>query len=313
MCQGLSQCSAVCYTVPMIVSVSRRCDIPRFQFKWFMGRLNAGFVNAVNPFNARQIKRVSLVPGRGMKPEAINPEAANPEAVKAEGAKPEDGLDALVFWTRDPRNVLANAEELEKRGVPYYIMVTVTGYPDILEPSMVRTQKVLRAMKELAQKIGPDRVIWRYDPVLLSSVTDEDFHRGNFNMLAQSLSGSVRRVIVSVYSEYKGSVQRLGALERMGALRMIKAGANLGELLADLAQSAGAAGMEIQSCAAKEDYSQFGIKAGACIDAALIGKLWGLEFSGKDKNQRPHCLCCKSVDIGGYRICDAHCVYCYAW
>ncbi|MCL2443501.1 MAG: DUF1848 domain-containing protein, partial [Treponema sp.] len=73
------------------------------------------------------------------------------------------------------------------------------------------------------------------------------------------------------------------------------------------------AGMEIQSCAEKEDYSLFGIKPGACIDASLIEKLWGIELGGKDKNQRPNCLCCKSVDIGAYGICSAGCVYCYAW
>jgi hypothetical protein len=71
--------------------------------------------------------------------------------------------------------------------------------------------------------------------------------------------------------------------------------------------------MEIQSCALKEDYSSLGIKPGACIDPALIGRLWGLEFKGKDKNQRPNCLCCQSVDIGTYGVCEAHCVYCYAW
>jgi hypothetical protein len=282
------------YNGLMIVSVSRRCDIPRFQFKWFMGRLDAGFAEAVNPFNARQIRRVPLVPARP-------------------GMKQEDGVDVFVFWTRDPRNILTNAEELEKRGFPFYVMVTVTGYPLELEPSMVRTGKVLAAIRELARKIGPERVIWRYDPILLSSITDEDFHRRNFNALAQNLSGSVRRVIISLYSEYKGAKQRLEVLKNLGVLQMIDSSAGLGDLLADLAQLAGAAGMEVQSCAQKEDFSLYGIKPGACIDGTLINKLWGLEFTGRDKNQRPNCLCCQSVDIGSYRICGAHCVYCYAW
>ena len=276
----------------MIVSVSRRCDIPRFQFKWFMERLNAGFVETVNPFNANQIRRVSLVPRR-------------PEM------KPEDGVDVFIFWTRDPRNILSGAVELEKRGFPFYVMVTITGYPVELEPSMIRTEKVLTAIHELVRIIGPERIIWRYDPVLVSSVSDEDFHRKNFTALARSLSGSVRRVIVSAYSEYRGSKQRLEALEKLGVLRIIDA--DIAGLFSGLAKTAQSAGMEIQSCASKDDYSPYGIKQGACIDAELIGKLWGMEFSGKDKNQRPHCLCCQSVDIGSYRICAAHCVYCYAW
>ncbi|HCC36764.1 MAG TPA: hypothetical protein DEQ14_03630, partial [Treponema sp.] len=94
----------------MIVSVSRRCDIPRFQFDWFMERLEAGFVEVANPFNAGQIRRVSLLP-------------------KEAGMKLEEGVDAFVFWTRDPRNILANADELTRRGFPFYVMTTLTGYP----------------------------------------------------------------------------------------------------------------------------------------------------------------------------------------
>jgi len=278
----------------MIVSVSRRCDIPRFQFKWFMGRLDAGFCEVVNPYNCRQIKRVSLVPA-------------------AEKMEPEDGVDVIVFWTRDPRQILAAADELTGRGFRFYVMVTITGYPLVLEPSMVSTSKVLAAMKELAKKIGTDRVIWRYDPVILTNVTDGVFHRTNFDSLAQELEGSVRRVIISIYDEYKEPKKRLDAREKFGELKMLDTGDVLPRLLTGFAKSAEAAGMEIQSCAEKEDFSSFGIKGGACIDTALINRLWGIEFGGKDKSQRPNCLCCKSVDIGTYGICDAHCVYCYAW
>jgi hypothetical protein len=270
----------------MIVSVSRRCDIPRFQFDWFMGRLNDGFAEAVNPFNAHQKKRVSL--------------------------RPED-VDLFVFWTRDPRKILENAEELICRGFSFYVMVTVIGYPPSLEPSMVQTSKVLAAMRELADKIGAERVIWRYDPVILTSITDKTFHCANFDALAQKLSGCVQRVIISLYDEYRGAKQRLAGLEGLGELTMLDTGTDLADMLTAMAKSAKDAGMEIQSCAEKEDFSPFGIKPGACIDAALVERICGREVGGKDKNQRPNCLCCKSVDIGAYGICGAHCVYCYAW
>ena len=278
----------------MIVSVSRRCDIPRFQFDWFMERINAGFVDVTNPYNSRQIKRVPLVPA-------------------GEGVKPEDGVDIFVFWTRDPRRILVNADVLAERGFIFYVMVTVTGYPDALEPDMPFAPEVLTDMKELARKIGAERVIWRYDPILITSITDEDFHRRNFNEMALELSGSVRRVIISIYDEYREAKMRLFELGRKGKLRMPDTGGDLSGLLADLAKSAKAAGMEMQSCAEEEDFSSLGIKPGACISADLIKKLRGLEFSGKDRNQRPNCLCCKSVDIGVYNTCEARCVYCYAW
>ena len=274
----------------MIVSVSRRCDIPRFQFPWFMERLRAGSCETANPFNRNLIKNVSLLEG---------------------------DVDLFVFWTRDPRNILANADELNDAGFRFYVMVTVTGYPIQLEPSMANQKKVLNAMKELAKKIGPDRVIWRYDPVLLTNISNADSHRANFDFMAQKLAGSVRRVIISIYDEYKGSKKRLDAMEKFGGLQLMDTGI-LPDLLRGFAQSANAAGMEIQSCARKEDFSPYGIKPGACIDIELINKLWPCRFnnwagSGKDKNQRPYCLCNKSVDIGAYGICNAHCVYCYAW
>jgi hypothetical protein len=283
----------------MIISASRRCDIPRFQFDWFMERLDAGFVEVANPFNAAQVRRVPLLPGGGSGAAAV---------------------DAFVFWTRDPGPLLARAEELTARGVPFYVMVTVTGYPAALEPNMPPAEAVCAAMGELARKIGGRRVIWRYDPVFISSVTDEPFHRRNFSALADRLRGSVHRVIVSLYDEYAGARRRIAALKKAGALHMPHTAAaadaalpaETRRLLADIAECAHAASMEIQSCAEAENLEPLGITAGACIDGELIRELWGIETKGRDNNQRPHCRCAKSVDIGRYGNCPAGCVYCYA-
>jgi len=270
----------------MIISISRRCDIPRFKFDWFMERLNEGFVDAVNPYNPRQIKRVSLV---------------------------KDDVEAFVFWTRDPKHILANVKELEDRGYPFYVMVTVTGYPNALEPNQASVLEVLESMKELSQKIGKERVIWRYDPIILTDITDDEFHCRNFKKLSQDLSGYVKRVIISIYDEYKKAAKRLNELESEGKLKLLDMEFdNLYGNLLDFKESASAADMEIQSCAEKEDFSSIGIKPGACIDAALIEKICGKEIKGKDKYQRPNCLCCKSTDIGAYKTCEANCAYCYA-
>ena len=259
-----------------------------------MERIRVGIVETTNPFNRHQVKRIPLVPIK-------------------KGMKDEEGVDAFVFWTREPSKILNNADELTERGFPFYVMVTITGYPNVLEPSIPAVAKVLESTKKLGQKIGQDRVIWRYDPVILTSITDENFHRKNFNNLSQNLAGSVKRVIVSMFDEYKEAKKRLERLEENNLLQLLDNCNVTSQLFTDFAGSAGSAGMEIQSCAKKEDFSEAGIKPGACIDAALITKLCGTELKGKDKNQRPNCLCCKSVDIGAYGICAAHCVYCYAW
>jgi len=290
----------------MIISVSRRCDIPGFQFDWFMNKIREGVVEAVNPYNRNQVKRIPLIPARGL------PAGLTERSFK-DGVSAEEGVDAIVFWTRNPQKILNNIDELLERGFFFYVMVTLTGYPNTLEPSMTRTSKVINAMKELSKKIGAEKVIWRYDPVIFTNVTDENFHRRNFSDLAFKLSGSVRRVIISLYDEYREPKKRLDAAEKFSDLKMLDIGGNVYNLLAEFAKCAQAHGMEIQSCAEKEDFSSVGINRGACIDAALLENLFGVKLGGKDKNQRPNCLCCKSVDIGVYGTCPAGCVYCYAW
>jgi len=282
----------------MIVSVSRRCDIPRFKFDWFMEKLNKRFVDVVNPFNAAQIKRVPLV-------------------LIKEGMKQEEGVDAFVFWTRDPKYILSNADVLTQRGFPFYVMVSLTGYPGVLEPNQAPVPEVINSMKELSRKIGSERVIWRYDPVILTNITNDEFHRRSFKNISQDLSGYVDRVIISIFDEYQGAMKRLSAMEKNGKLIMYNNDINNNSfygILLDLCECATDAKMEMQSCAEKFDFQSIGIKIkpGACIDAALIEKICGAQ-TVRDKNQRHDCLCSKSIDIGAYGTCAAHCAYCYAW
>ena len=293
----------------MIISVSRRCDIPGFAFDWFLKKLDEGFVEVRNPFNPLQIKSVSL-----------NPPAA--------GLPQENTAEVFAFWTRDPSSINTHAFELGKRGYGFYVMTTLTSYPAVLEPLVLPAEKAIRAIKELALKITPDRVIWRYDPVFLSDITDSEFHKRNFTCLAAQLKGSVNRVIVSVYDEYGRAEKRLLALENGKILRK-QAHYYIGpagkktlhpevrKILAVLADIAASNGMEMQSCA-EEDLSDCQIKPGACIDADYIAGLFGekmpgLKNLGKDQGQkRPFCRCAKSTDIGSYGSCPAGCVYCYA-
>jgi hypothetical protein len=205
-------------------------------------------------------------------------------------------------------------------------MVTLTGYPEILEPNPPSRPGVIAAMKALA-KTG---VVWRYDPILLTTVTGPEYHRRNFAVLAAALEGAVNRVIISVYDDYAGSRRRLAGLSRAEpgfALfphyddggRILP---ELRQLLAELAATAHRHGITPQSCAEAEDLSELGIKPGACIDPGLVETLCsggrlpaglsGKGLSAKDKNQRPHCLCAESIDIGTYGDCPAGCVYCYA-
>jgi hypothetical protein len=198
-------------------------------------------------------------------------------------------------------------------------MATLTAYPQVLEPDMPRREGVIAAMRELGERIGPERVIWRYDPLFLSTITDREFHIGNFRALVRALEGRVRRVIISFYDEYPRVRRRISRLEGAGVFRMLPFYDDKGlvlpgvrDLLGVMAGEAGKAGMGIQTCAEGEDLGSLGIGAGSCIDGELIYKLWGIKAGVRDRNQRPRCRCVSSVDIGAYGSCPGGCVYCYA-
>jgi hypothetical protein len=275
----------------MVISVSRRGDIPRFQFEWFLERLAEGFVDVANPFNRNQVRRVSLSPGHAQ---------------------------VLVFWTRDPSALLVYGKNLENLGYKWYVMTTLTGYPPPLEANPPDKTLVLKVLRELSGCFGAGRVLWRYDPVLLSSVTTRDFHLANFKSLSRALKGAVTKVIISGYDEYTRAKRRMERLESRGGFSLLpmRDGAlcflpEVRELLGELSSIAREEGMSMQCCAEKEDLSSLGISGGACIDRDFIRGEWGIELTGR-ANQRRHCRCAPSIDIGSYGSCEAFCAYCYA-
>lgn len=250
-----------------------------------MERIRAGFCVVSNPFNPKQVSRVSLVP---------------------------DDVDAIVFWTRNLRPLIPHLRELDGMGYKYYFLYTITGYPRVLEPNTPDTSKAVATFQELAGIVGRERVIWRYDPILISNLTPVSYHMENFGGLVSELRTSTERVIVSLVDDYRHSRKRLASI---GASPMEIGPENLefGKLFESMASQAHAAGLEITSCAEDIDLTPYGIHPGKCIDSAHIRRVLGIDVSHeKDKNQRKTCGCVKSKDIGQYDTCTHGCVYCYA-
>jgi hypothetical protein len=284
----------------MIVSASRRTDVPAFYPDWLMGRIDAGYCLVRNPFNARSLRRVSLDPA---------------------------DVDFLVLWTRDPRPLAARLSEIQARGLRFYVQMTITGYPAAIEPGAPPLDEALDAFRDISDRIGSGRVLWRYDPILLAEGLGADYHRRVFERIASALEGRTERVTLSVVDEYAGTASRLAAAGFPGLGFEV---ADYGPLLADIAAIARSRGMRPLACAEKADLRSLGIEAGACIDAALAASLWGgassagwghgslgfadgdMRKATKDPGQRGACLCAKSVDIGAYGTCPRGCAYCYA-
>jgi hypothetical protein len=222
----------------MIVSASRRTDIPAFYPDWLMGRIEAGYCFVRNPFDARKRRRVSLEPA---------------------------DLDFLVLWTRDPRPLARRLREIEARGIRFYVQMTLTGYPRSMEPGAPPLPEAVDALCDLSDRIGADRALWRYDPVILAKSLDQDYHLRAFERIAASLEGRARRVTLSVVDEYSGTSSRLAA----GFAGLSFDVSEYESLLAGLAAIARSRGMLPVACAEETDLRRLGIEAGACIDAEL--------------------------------------------
>jgi DNA repair photolyase len=272
----------------LIISASRRTDIPAFYASWLLNRLRAGYVSSVNPYNRTQVRRISL--------------------------KPED-VDVIVFWTKNPTPLLPYLDEIDQMGLRYYFHFTLNDYPRILEPGMPELEERIGTFQQLAARIGKERVIWRYDPVLFTAQTDSNYHRRRFAALFARLASSTGRIVVSIADAYRGAGQRLAKLADRGyaVIDHPQLEPEYARLFCEMADRAAGAGLAIYSCAEPFDLQPFGIQAGKCIDNDYIQQVFGITVTAKkDQAQRLECGCVVSRDIGSYDSCLHDCIYCYA-
>ncbi len=275
----------------MIISASRRTDIPAFYADWFMKRVQEGYFYRINPFNSRQLSSFSL--------------------------KPED-VDAVCFWTKNPRPLMLHLDELNERGLNYYFQYTLNPYDTIFEPNVPPLQERIDSMVELASRIGRERVVWRYDPVIFTTVTPVPWHLEQAERIAGMVGAATGRLVFSFYDFYgKGEGRLNRALSGTGIMLEDIVAPQHKESLEQIAQGfkeiADRHNLQIFTCSEDVELAAIGIRHGACIDGNLIRKLFGVNASSKrDKNQRESCSCVESADMGMYNSCNFRCAYCYA-
>lgn len=264
----------------MILSVSRRTDIPNYYSEWFYNRIKEGFLYVRNPMNSHQVSRIDL----------------SPEVV-----------DCIVFWTKNPANMLERLEELYE--YQYYFQFTLTGYGRDIEPNLPdKRSELIGTFKKLSEKIGKDRVIWRYDPILINERYSVEYHLKAFDEIANSLKYHTKKVIISFVDLYAKTQRNTKGLniQKLSKEQMV-------DIARELAKIAERNQLVIETCAEQIDLTNIGIKHGSCIDKSLIEKILGCRLvMGKDKNQREECGCYESVEVGTYNTCKNGCKYCYA-
>lgn len=263
----------------MILSVSRRTDIPAFFPDWFLNRLQAQYADVRNPVNPRQVSRICLSP---------------------------DVVDCIVFWSKNPAPMLSRLHSLQD--YMYYFQFTLNGYGKDFEPGLPSAEERISTFRALSDAIGKQRVIWRYDPVIVTDRYSVDWHLRTFRYLASRLHSCTETVIISFIDLYAciSRAARAHGITELSACQR-------DTLACHFAKTAHLYDLEIRTCAEDMDLSSYGISQARCIDGRLITKLLGCPIAaGKDRSQRPACGCAASIDIGFYNTCPNGCVYCYA-
>lgn len=264
----------------MILSVSRRTDIPNYYSDWFFNRIKEGYAYVRNPMNIHQVSKIEITP---------------------------DVVDCIVFWTKNPSVMLKRLDEIKEYN--YYFQFTLTGYGNDVEANLPNKKSVIiPTFQELSNKIGKQRVIWRYDPIFFSDRYTKEYHLKAFKSIAEALRGYTEKCVISfvdIYQKNKKNMDSLSSYE-LNDCELRKFAKELSKIASDNNISLG-------SCAEKINLEECGIVHNSCIDRELIEKIIGCKLNvGKDKNQRIECGCVESVEIGTYNTCKNGCLYCYA-
>lgn len=264
----------------MILSVSRRTDIPAFFSEWFLNRIREGFVMVRNPMNYNQVSKIRL----------------SPEVV-----------DCIVFWSKNPAPLMPFLDEINKT-YPFYFQYTINGYGRGLEPNLPSIKERIRTFLDISEKFGKDSVVWRYDPIIQTDRYTLGWHIKTFSCIAEQLKGYTDTCVfsfVDLYDKVKNNMKQIAVfpLSETGTETISEA----------FSKVALTNGMKLNTCSEAVDLSRYDIGRSCCIDKSRIEELIGCEIKAKkDNNQRPECGCIESVDIGQYNTCLHGCKYCYA-
>lgn len=286
---------------PEIISASRATDIPAFYSKWFLKRLQDGFLTWKNPFNGRK-QYVSFSNTR-----------------------------LIVFWSKNPAPLLPYLPILDKKNVNYYFHFTLNNYEkENYEPNLPDLKQRLETFINLSDCIGKEKVIWRFDPIFTSSELSQDELLERISALGEQLHPYTNRLVFSFADIEKYKKVRNNLAKKSISYKTLTTEERM-SFVEKLSKKCNPWNIDLRACAQEEDYSLYHVKPNKCIDDVLIAELfpkddalmnyiYGRQKSAfpeprkglKDTGQRKHCQCIKSKDIGMYNSCPHLCAYCYA-
>lgn len=262
----------------MIINTGARTDTVQYYTDWLLRRFEEGYVLVRNPLFPNKVTRYELDP-----------------AV----------VDCVVFCSKDYRPILPRLSEITGRFNTYF-HYTITAYGPDIEPGVPSIERSIETLVELARLVGPQRVAWRYDPVLLTGEHTVERHLETFERMAQRLAPHIDRCIFSFVEMYKKLAWNMPELVPLSEGDRDRIAQGLGAI-------AGRHGIRIQTCGTNGDFTRYGIAASGCMTLDILGAANGVEFKRlKHRGLREGCHCIESRDIGAYETCPNGCRYCYA-
>lgn len=262
----------------MILNTGGRTDTVQYYSEWLLNRFREGYVLSRNPLFPNVINRIELSP---------------------------DTIDVVVFCSKDYTPILDRLHEISDRFKCYY-HYTITAYDTDIEPNVPSIEQSVETLKQLSAQVGKEKVAWRYDPVLLTEKYTIEKHFETFDYMARELSPYVDRCIFSFVEMYKKLAVNMPELQPISDDNKLLLVKGLGAIAKQY-------GLYLQTCAAKDDYLQFGVHHSGCMTTEIFSRALGLNFKHQaHKGNRIGCACMESRGLGDYNSCPNGCRYCYA-
>jgi DNA repair photolyase len=281
-------------TEPLIISASRATDIPAFYSDWLIDRFEQGYCTKINPFN-RKTELISL-----------------------------KNVRFIVFWTKNPENIIEKLSFFDNKHIKYYFQFTLNDYDnEKYEQNLVALSERIKIFKALSEKIGKEKVIWRFDPLILSDEINIVTLIQKIITLGNEINHYTNKLVFSfVDLKYKKVLNNLFRNNLNFRSFTTEEKFEFAKKISE--HNLKNWGLNISTCAEEIDFNKFSINKNKCIDYELILKLAGddeilfkflqklINKNLKDIGQRKLCNCIFSKDLGSYNTCRHFCVYCYA-
>ena len=280
----------------IVISASRRTDIPAFYMKWFMRRIDMGWFDVVNPYN----KHVSIVPAG------------------------QDKVHTILFWSKNFGPFIKNGfgEKLKKKRYNLYFNFTINSRESLLEPNVPALEERMRQLEYLCRNFGAGSISWRFDPICFYKTKDGKIHDNlhDFNYISSKVSQyGIKRCITSFMDDYHKIRKRTAKIP--GFAFIDPPIETKSKIVLKMKDELSDKNISLQTCCEKELLSilpeNSGITKSSCVPNDLLIELFGGHLSlKKDSGQRIKngCGCKVSTDIGSYSLhpCYHNCLFCYA-